>query len=343
MELIPGILPPSRENWELIVYYWQFFPLVRLLTPSIHPSKKTPTVLTNSPPSQQLTAVQWLIDFYPQGKTSIDSRFNLPGKWAWFIMEIPGFLIVLYCAFTLPVKLGLSSPSSSPSAAAAAGTEQGLPYANWTMITLYTIHYIYRAILSPLLLNPSMSPIHPIVFCSAFAWQVLNGLSLGGWLAGYGPTTVYDWAGRLYSMEIGLVIFGWAFLGNIFHDDDLREIRRAAGRRQKQAQKEAQAKQQQPQNSPGAVAVETTTTQKLYMLPKNGLFHFILYPHYLCEWIEWFGFYMIGGWDCIPARTFLINEISTMLPRALAGRRWYVEKFGKERVGRRKAIIPGVL
>lgn len=143
-------------------------------------------------------------------------------------------------------------------------------------------------------------------------------------------------------MEIGLVIFGWAFLGNIFHDDDLREIRRAAGRRQKQAQMEAEAKQakQQPQNSTGAVV---ETTQKLYMLPKNGLFHFILYPHYLCEWIEWFGFYMIGGWDCIPARTFLLNEISTMLPRALAGRRWYVEKFGKERVGRRKAIIPGIL
>lgn len=36
MELIPGILPPSRENWELIVYYWQFFPLVRL-PHSIHP------------------------------------------------------------------------------------------------------------------------------------------------------------------------------------------------------------------------------------------------------------------------------------------------------------------
>lgn len=342
MELIPGILPPSRENWELIVYYWQFFPLVRL-PHSIHSSiQKTPNLLTNSSPSQQLTAVQWLIDFYPQGKTSIDSRFNLPGKWAWFIMEIPGFLIVLYCAFTLPVKLGLSpSPSSSPSSAGE-GTEQGLPYANWTMITLYTIHYIYRAILSPLLLNPSMSPIHPIVFFSAFAWQVLNGLSLGGWLAGYGPTTVYDWAGRLYTMEIGLVIFGWAFLGNIFHDDDLREIRRAAGRRLRE-QAEAEAKQQQPQNSTGAAVGETTTTQKLYMLPKNGLFHFILYPHYLCEWIEWFGFYMIGGWDCIPARTFLINEISTMLPRALAGRRWYVEKFGKERVGRRKAIIPGVL
>lgn len=149
-------------------------------------------------------------------------------------------------------------------------------------------------------------------------------------------------------MEIGLVIFGWAFLGNIFHDDDLREIRRAAGRRQReQALAEAEAKQSQsPQPQDGTTKLQgptTTTTEKLYMLPKNGLFHFILYPHYLCEWIEWFGFYMIGGWDCIPARTFLLNEISTMLPRALAGRRWYVEKFGKERVGRRKAIIPGIL
>lgn len=50
MELIPGILPPSRENWELIVYYWQFFPLVRLLTPSIHPSKKLLLFSLTPPP-----------------------------------------------------------------------------------------------------------------------------------------------------------------------------------------------------------------------------------------------------------------------------------------------------
>lgn len=51
MELIPGILPPSRENWELIVYYWQFFPLVRLLThPSIHPQKKLLLFSSLTPP-----------------------------------------------------------------------------------------------------------------------------------------------------------------------------------------------------------------------------------------------------------------------------------------------------
>ena len=223
-------------------------------------------------------------------------------------------ITVLYCMLTIPPLEGLHS---------------GLPWANWTMAFVYTIHYIYRAILSPLVLNPSMSPIHPIVFILAFAWQVINGLSLGGWLGGYGPTTVHDWAGRLYTIEIGLIIWGWSFMANIFHDDDLREIRRSALRRQRE---KATA-----ENKP------IEGVDKLYMLPKNGLFHYVMFPHYLCEWVEWAGFWMVGGLGCAPARTFLLNEIATMLPRALSGRRWYVEKFGKERVGTRKAVIPGLI
>jgi 3-oxo-5-alpha-steroid 4-dehydrogenase 1 len=227
-------------------------------------------------------------------------------------MEIPGFLTVNYCMLTIPAKEGID----------------GLPWENWTMAAVYTIHYIYRAILCPLL-NPSMSPMHISIPMSAFAWQVMNGLSIGGWLAGYGPRTKWDWAGQLYTIEIGLVIWGWSFLGNIFHDDDLREIRRAAARRQKEQAK----KDGKPVDG----------VEKLYMLPKNGLFHYVLFPHYLCEWFEWAGFWMVGGKNCIPARSFLFNEIATMLPRAVAGKKWYVEKFGKERVGNRKAIIPGIL
>lgn len=203
-----------------------------------------------------------------------------------------------------------------------------LPWANWTMAGIYTIHYFYRAILCPLL-NPTMSPIHLFVFLGACCFNITNGLSIGGWLAGYGPTTVYDWAGRLYMIEIGLVIWGWSFLGNIFHDDDLREIRRSALRRQKaQAEKE---------NKP------IEGVNKLYVMPKNGLFHYILFPHYFCEWFEWAGFWMIGGLNCVPARNFLINEISTMLPRAVQGRRWYIQKFGEKEVGNRKAVIPGLI
>ncbi|KAH0019900.1 hypothetical protein KCU78_g6635, partial [Aureobasidium melanogenum] len=84
----------------------------------------------------------------------------------------------------------------------------------------------------------------------------------------YGPTTVYDWVDRLYQIKNGLVIWGWA-LGNIFHNHDLRDIRRSALHRQRE-----QAKKD---NKPIA------GIQKLYMMPKNGLPHYILFPHYLCE------------------------------------------------------------
>lgn len=229
-------------------------------------------------------------------------------------MEIPGTLTLLYCMLYLPPTVNLA-PSS-------------LPWPNWTMAALYTLHYFYRALLSPLL-NPSMSPIHLTVFLSAAVWQVLNGLCLGGWLAGHGPQTPADWEGKLYYIEIGLVIFGWGLLANIFHDDDLREIRRAALRQQKaRAEKEGKP---------------VEGVEKLYMLPKNGLFHFVLYPHYFCEWCEWFGFWVVSGFGCGPARSFLLNEVSTMLPRALQGREWYVQKFGREKVGGRKAVIPGVI
>ena len=228
-------------------------------------------------------------------------------------MESPGFITVLYCMFAIPERENLVR----------------LPWANWTMAGMFTLHYIYRAVLSPLVLNPSMSPIHPLVFVCAFGWQVMNGFSIGGWLGGYGPRTVWDWQDRSREIMIGMVIWGWALLGNMFHDDDLREIRRAAARRQK----EQAEKEKKPQDG----------IEKLYMMPKNGLFHYILFPHYLCEWIEWGGFWLVGGLNCVPARSFLVNEIATMLPRALAGKRWYIEKFGKERVGNRKAVIPGLL
>ncbi|KAI4105327.1 MAG: hypothetical protein L6R37_002777 [Teloschistes peruensis] len=228
-----------------------------------------------------------MTDWYPQGKTSVQSRFNIPGKYAWAIMETPGFVALLYCMLTIPVQQGLKE----------------LPGANWLMAILYTVHYLYRALIAPLVLNPSMSPIHPFVFASAFIFQVINGTCIGGYLAGYGPITAADWSGTMIRTEIGLMLFFAGFIGNIFHDDDLREIRRAAAKNQ-----ERKAQAQGERAKAGGV-------DKLYMIPENGLFRVVLYPHYFCEWIEWIGFWVIGGWACVPARIFVLNEITTMLPR----------------------------
>ena len=136
-------------------------------------------------------------------------------------------------------------------------------------------------------------------------------------------------------MELGMMIWALGFVANIWHDDELREIRRASARNQKRRAEEAE---KSTGKDKGTIKVD-----KVYFVPQNGLFWWILYPHYLCEWIEWSGFWIMGGLACVPAQNFLMNEIATMLPRAVAGKKWYIDKFGKEKVGGRKAIIPGLL
>lgn len=189
-----------------------------------------------------------------------------------------------------------------------------------------------------------MSPIHIVIWLLAFAFQITNAIQIGGWLAGYGPTTKLEWtnyksdyvaAGR---MELGLYIFFFGLIGSAFHDEELREIRRAAKRNMERRNQESAADETSKDGEKKKQSVD-----KVYMIPQNGMFIWILYPHYLFEWIEWTGFWLMGGINFIPARTFLINEIVTMLPRAIDGKRWYLERFGAEKVGNKKAIIPGLL
>jgi 3-oxo-5-alpha-steroid 4-dehydrogenase 1 len=208
-------------------------------------------------------------------------------------------------------------------------TSRAITITSTTTNKSQVVHYIYRAIVSPLFLNPSMSPIHPLVWLMAFAFQVMNALSIGGYLGGHGPTDQYYWGARSEYMFVGLVIWCWGLLGDMFHDDDLREIRRAANRKQVKEAKES--------------GKPVGSVDKIYMIPKNGLFKYVLHAHYFCEWIEWAGWWMIGGWAFHPGRNFLINEVTTMLPRALQGKRWYEKKFGKEKLEGRKAVVPGLI
>ena len=231
-------------------------------------------------------------------------------------MELPGVTALLYCMSTLPTQ-GIMS----------------LPLENKVLGGLFAIHYAHRAVIGPLI-APSMAPMSVFVWFSAFCFQVANGLSIGGWLGGYGPTTRQDWLSEKNlnyksgaRFELGIMLWALGLVGNIWHDDELREIRRAAMRKQKKQEKDGNGK----------------PVDKVYMLPENGLFRWILYPHYVCEWIEWGGFWLAAGKGCVPARTFLINEIVTMLPRAVQGKQWYENKFGKEKVAGRKAVIPGIL
>ncbi|KAG8533669.1 uncharacterized protein KY384_001410 [Bacidia gigantensis] len=184
--------------------------------------------------------------------------------------------------------------------------------------TFLTIHYIYRSYLFPYL-QPSMSPAHIGVAIFALSFQITNGIAIGGWLGSYGPTTSSNWAKHDLSVYLGTAIWALGLGLNVWHDDILRSIRRRRG------------------------VVEKGSGEKVYEIPTGGLFEYVFFPHYFTEWVEWAGWWIVGGVACPPARIFLVNEIATMLPRALQGKRWYVSRFGEKKCEGKKAVVPGLI
>lgn len=284
MAIIQNWLPASRENYEALLFWWKFYPL--------------------------MASLQWATSWYGMGKTSVNSKFNIPGRIAWLTMEVPGVMTLLYYMKTLPAQYGITD----------------LPWQNKVLAGLFVIHYTYRAIIFPLI-QPSMSPIHAVIWINAVIFQVCNGSALGGWLAAYGPTTQEAWAAQSSTLQfaVGLVLFYVGLTGNYFSDEELREIRRNETRRQEKLKEKGQR-----------------NIEKHYEVPNNGLFKYMLYPHYFMEWVEWVGFWIAAGFPCAPARCFLLNEVFSMLPRAVSGGKWYKEKFGEEKIKGKYVIIPGV-
>ncbi|KAM3542027.1 hypothetical protein ARSEF1564_005059 [Beauveria bassiana] len=293
MAIVQGWLPPTQENYESLVFIWQFFyPL--------------------------MGSLQWVIKWYGMGKTSVQSPFNIPGRVAWMTMEAPGFLTLLYIMNTLPQEHGIDD----------------LPWQNRVLGGLFVIHYINRAILFPLM-QPSMAPIHFIVWAAALSFQLCNAVCLGSWLSAYGAVTSSAWLAQspLPQFAFGLALFYVGLAGNWFHDEELREIRRKERRRQERLR----AASGTSSSTSSSVKVE-----KHYEIPQAGLFKYMLYPHYLLEWIEWLGFWVAAGWSCAPARAFFVNEVLSMLPRAVNGKKWYTDKFGEDKIRKKWVVIPGV-
>lgn len=99
MAIIPTWCPPSREHWELVTFLWQFFPVVSTTAVSAYSNTYSQEA--------QLTLIQWVVSYYPMGKTSIQSRFNIPGKIGWATMEAPGPITLLYLMYSVPKQEGI--------------------------------------------------------------------------------------------------------------------------------------------------------------------------------------------------------------------------------------------
>ncbi|KAG2043791.1 3-oxo-5-alpha-steroid 4-dehydrogenase-domain-containing protein [Suillus americanus] len=259
--------------------------------------------------------LQILIDA-PFGRfaPSNDSIFVVDGIKSWIIMELVSpisFIAVLY--------RGPWAASSS-----AVSTPQVI------LASLFIIHYLNRAIISPLR-TPSRSKSHIAVALSAVVFNLANGALMGTYLSS--PTASAFLAGAFSrpSFWAGITIWACGFAGNILHDEVLLDIRR-----------KSKAKGKRNENKLG---------KEHYAIPHGYLYRYISYPNYFCEWSEWFGYALAAA--PLPAlmpltetmRTvqppwlFLWAEVLLMISRAYKGHQWYHKNF-PEYPKERKAVVP---
>lgn len=314
-----------------------------------------------------MTIVQWLMPFYPQGKTSLPaSLLNFPGRYAWCFMESIGSLNMLYMLYKHS-DIVLNT----------------MPFWNQLLAGLYILHYLNRAIITPLFLAPSMSPIHLIIILTAATYNYFNSTCITGWLLGYGlplsasgtkvtasPPANHPWLS--YLPYIGIPLFLIGLSGNIYAEATLFRLRREEAHRRQNIQTQQSAGNNQKSLK--------SIYDKVYVIPPpTGVFRAILYPHYVFEWLEWLGFLLMGfavmspapqtkipvlaqtpdmplasyyvplaklflqKWRLpfpFPLIVFLVNSILTTGARAAWGRKWYAGRFGERAVAGRGGFVP---
>lgn len=85
---------------------------------------------------------------------------------------------------------------------------------------------------------------------------------------------------------------------------------------------------------------EVERGEKVYRIPRGGLFRFVTNPSYLTEITAFTGF-AIATWS-LGATFIVLVTIANLVPRALQTHRWYQDEF-PDYPPERKALIPFVL
>jgi 3-oxo-5-alpha-steroid 4-dehydrogenase 1 len=144
-------------------------------------------------------------------------------------------------------------------------------------------------------------------------WLVtsLHGYFHAAWFTRFGDYTV-DWL-RDPRFLIGFAIYYSNYALNIHSDAILRRLR---------------------------TPEELAAGEKIYRIPRGGLYRWVTSPSYLTELCAWAGF-ALCTWS-LAGVFILVVSAANLVPRAFATHRWYRSRFA-DYPPERKALIPYLL
>jgi len=221
----------------------------------------------------------------PYGKHASGSgRFPVPVRLAFAISEtLPGIVI-----FTLTYFLAGENFPGPP---------------NIVMYCLFTLHYIHRGLIHPIVTRYSRNKVALWIPLSTtvanLLYHYINAEFIGS--AFYCDGYLYD-----PRFLIGIILFVVGFIINRAADTQL-------------------------------ICLRKSVKDKEYVIPKGPLFFLISNPNYFGEGLQWFG-WAIMTWSLSGLVWWLFTE-ATFIPRARHNHKWYKNQF-LDYPPRRKALIP---
>ena len=190
---------------------------------------------------------------------------------------------------------------------------------NALLVSMFTMHYVNRAILYPVQMSRSSQSVPLVVIISAVIFTSLNGYVQCfylGHIEKLPPLTISN-SDLSFQTLLGIVIFIIGMGINIHSDGVLRDLRL--------------------QNDDS-----DTAKQRRYYIPQGTFFTRISCPNFMGEILEWLGF-AIASHFSLPSVAFVLYTASNLIPRGVAHHNWYKRKFENYPVDRKWAIIPFVV
>jgi 3-oxo-5-alpha-steroid 4-dehydrogenase 1 len=176
---------------------------------------------------------------------------------------------------------------------------------------LWGIHYINRGFLFPVLLRVPKG-------ARTFGWLTLtSGMAVSS-VHGYLHGRFFSELGTHYTVQwlsdprfiAGTLLYGGGLAINVHADAILRSLR---------------------------TQDEVARGEKVYRIPRGGVFRWVTNGNYLGELIGWTGFALLT-WS-LPSAFILGISIANLVPRAINTHRWYMDHF-EDYPPDRRVLIP---